>query len=175
MNDPQDIPKTGGRYVWVLSYDGPVEDLNTDLISSASFAEALGLWTPPATEAVEWFDLAAMKDYGFARYLGEASGFDIGEDAARLDALTGVVVMLYSTGLNDKDTRLSPEPPFALIGRYGMPIDLPPVVGIETESAKGQLAQGKPPKSAARISGMVATVVLIFLALFVAAFVWIGG
>ncbi|PTQ73478.1 hypothetical protein [Celeribacter persicus] len=175
MNDPQDIPKTGGRFVWILSYDGPVKDLNADLISSAGFAEALGLWTPPDTDAVEWFDLAAMKDYGFARYLGEASGFDIGQDADKLDALTGVVMMLYSTGLDEKDTRLSPELPFSLIGRYGMPVELPPVVGIDTDSARGQLPQGKPPKSAARMSGMVATVVLIFLALFVAVFVWIGG
>ncbi|SFJ82956.1 hypothetical protein [Celeribacter neptunius] len=175
MSNPHDIPQSGQRLVWVLSYDGPVEDLNAELISSTGFAEALGLWVPPASEAVEWFDLAAMTDYGFARYLEEASGFDIGDDAEKLDALEGVVVMLYSTGLNAKETRLAPEPPFALIGRYGMPLDLSPIEKIESDSAAGLLPQGKPPKSPARISGMVATLVLVFLAAFVALFVWIGG
>lgn len=34
---------------------------------------------------------------------------------------------------------------------------------------------GKPPKSDARISGMVAAAVLVFLALFVVTFVWMGS
>lgn len=175
MSDPRDIPSDGGRYVWVLTYDGPVEDLNTALISSDTFSDALGLQVPPEAEGVEWFDLAAMKDYGFARYLSEASGFDIGEDAAKLDALTGPVVMIYSTGLNAKDQRLSPEQPFSLIGRYETPLSTEAFEPLTSTSAEGLLMQGKPPKSPARISGMVATFVLVFLALFVTLFVWISG
>lgn len=177
MSNILDIPQSelqfGQKLVWAFSYEGPIDAL--EALSPEELAEALGLWATPDMDHVERFDLDSMRDYGFARYLSEASGFEIGEDASRLDALTGPVLLIHAKALNEKDTRFAPEPPFALIGRYGTGLDIPPVIGIESDSAKGQLPQGKPPKSSARISGMVATFVLIFLAIFVAVFVWIGG
>lgn len=173
MSDPLDIPHSGQRLVWVFDFDGPLAEL--EAMAPEDLAEALGLWAAPDPTAVERFELETMADYGFARYLSEANGVAIGDQTEALDARTGPVLLLFSNGLNEKDSRFAPEPPFSLIGRYGMPLDLPSVIGIDTESADGLLPQGKPPKSAARMSGMVATVVLIFLAIFVAAFVWVGG
>lgn len=172
MTDPLDIPQSG-RHVWVFSYDGPSDALNA--LSAEELSEALGLWGAPDMSGVERFDISTLTNYGFSRYLSEASGFDLGEDSRELNALTGPVLLLYSSALNEQDSRLSPEPPFALVGRYGTPIELPPITGIETASADGVLPQGAPPTSQARMSGMVATIVLVFLAIFVAAFVWIGG
>ncbi|MEG3661794.1 hypothetical protein [Celeribacter halophilus] len=173
MSDPLDIPHMGRKLVWVLSFDGTLDEL--EALTPEAIAEALGLWAAPDMAHVERFDMATMRDYGFARYLSEAGGFDIGDAAPLLDALTGPVLLIHAKALNDEDTRFSPEPPFQLIARFGTAHDIPPVIGIDSESAKGQLPQGKPPKSPARMSGMVATVVLVFLAFFVAAFVWIGG
>lgn len=173
MTNPSIIPHQGARLIWVFAFDGPLAEL--EAMSPEALAEALGLWAAPDPAAVERFDLTSLADYGFARYLSEASGVAIGDDAARLDALTGVVLLIHSKGLNDQERKFAPEPPFALIGRYGTPPDLTPQIDIDTGSAKGVLPQGKPPKTPARISGMVATVVLIFLAFFVAAFVWVGG
>lgn len=173
MNDAYNIPHSGARLVWVFDYDGHADTL--DKVEPQAFAEALGLSTPPIEESIEWFDVDTLETYGLSRYLSEANGFDVGADAEKLDALSSGVVLIFSDGIAPEDTGFSPEAPFQLIGRYGMPIDLPPIVGIESDSAKGQLPQGKPPKSSARISGMVATFVLIFLAIFVAIFVWIGG
>lgn len=173
MSDPLDIPHMGRKLVWVLSFDGTLDEL--EALTPEAIAEALGLWAAPDMAHVERFDMETMRDYGFARYLFEAGGFDIGNAAPRLDALTGPVLLIHAKALNDEDTRFSPEPPFQLIARFGTSHDIPPVIGIDSESAKGQLPQGKPPKSPARMSGMVATVVLVFLAFFVAAFVWIGG
>ncbi|WP_460275063.1 hypothetical protein [Celeribacter sp. ULVN23_4] len=175
MSDPRDIPSDGGRYAWVLSYDGTVEDLNATLSSPETYKDAFGLLEAPEEGAIEWFDLAAMKEYGFARYLSEASEFDIAKDTQKLDALSSTVVLIYSTGLHEKDKQLSPKPPFEVIGRYETPLTTRPFEPLTSKSAEGLLMQGKPPKSPARISGMVATFVLVFLALFVTLFVWISG
>ncbi|AJE48996.1 hypothetical protein [Celeribacter indicus] len=173
MTDAHDIPQSGARLVWVFSYDGTIDGL--EALSPEALAEALGLQAAPEESAVEWFDVSTLNDYGFSRYLSEASGMEIRDEAAKLDALDGPVLLVFSTGLNEKDTTFAPKPPFRLVGRYGTPVELPPHTGLESMSAEGQLPQGAPPASNARISGMVATVVLIFLAIFVVAFVWIGG
>jgi hypothetical protein len=54
-------------------------------------------------------------------------------------------------------------------------MDIAPMTDLESDSAQGQLPEGRPPMSPARISGMVATAVLLFLAVFVVLFVWIAS
>ena len=173
MSDPRDIPTDDARRVWVFAYDGTAEEM--DALSPETLAEGLGVWAAPDTDAMEHFDLSTLTEYGFARYLSEANGMELGEDAEMLGTLTGPVLLVFSQGLNEKERRFDPEPPFRLIGRYGVPADLTLSPDLSSESALGQLPAGKPPASSARISGMVATLVLIFLALFVVAFVWVGG
>nr|WP_321511876.1 hypothetical protein [uncultured Celeribacter sp.] len=185
MSDPLEITGTTRRSVWVFALPGltmaeatalnqPRYDEDGDL-SDWPLAAALGVHPAPDADFIEVFDPTALDGYGFARYLSEANGMDIGEDAARLDAITDPVVLVFSQALENGQSHFAPSAPLHFAGRYSLPYELPPVIGIDTDSAKGQLPQGKPPKSQARISGMVATVVLIFLAIFVAAFVWVGG
>ncbi len=172
MSDPFEIPGGETRRVWVFAFDGPLDEL--DALTPAALAEALGLWSAPKVEAMERFDLSHLEDYGFARYLSEANGMALGNDTAMLNALTGPVLVVFSQGLAEAERRFDPDAPFRLIGRYGLTTDLTLPEDITSESALGQLPEGKAPMSSARMSGMVATVVLLFLAVFVAAFVWVG-
>lgn len=49
------------------------------------------------------------------------------------------------------------------------------VLGACKHTPYGQKMNDKPPKSDARIGGMVAAVVLVLLAVFVVMFVWLGS
>jgi hypothetical protein len=46
---------------------------------------------------------------------------------------------------------------------------------LDTDAAKAMLPQPKPPKSDARMSGMVATAALLVMFLLVAIMIWIAG
>lgn len=167
------IPHRGAREAWAFEFGGPFEELAN--LSAETIADALGLWGPVAEAHMDRLDMDAMSDIGFATYLSGPCGFKIDpSDTERLDAIRMPVLMVYADGLGESERLFAPEPPFAFIGKFTDPATLPTFTSVESESAKGQLPQGKPPMSNARISGMVATVVLIFLALFVALFVWIA-
>ncbi|MEO5621317.1 MAG: hypothetical protein ABIQ85_10385, partial [Cypionkella sp.] len=62
-----------------------------------------------------------------------------------------------------------------LIGLYRE--DTPQIVfePLPDAAATGEVPQGKPVWSNARIGGMVATAVLIFLAIFTVLFIWMAG
>ena len=184
MSDALNIPSQPHGIVWLFRVDLPARDIDTftqetylsDDNIDWPLADALGI--SPDHDFIEVFDVADLKDYGFARYLSEANGFDdsdLSDDADMLDALTGHVLLVFSQSLPRAGGRFTPKPPLEFIARYERKPDIPSFDDVESESAAGMLPQGKPPKSDARMSGMVATVVLIFLALFVAAFVWVGG
>lgn len=174
MSEAAIIPEGHQRMVWVFAVDMPAEAL--DAMEPAELADALGLWTAPDPAHVERFDAATIAEYGLAKYVSDANGMDVpADEAQRLDALEGSLCLIYSKALATSDTKFAPEPPFTLIGRYGTAPEVHSMQRLKSAGAEGMLPQGKPPKSDARIGGMVATVVLIFLAIFVAAFVWVAG
>ena len=173
MSDAYDIPEGHERLVWVFAADAPVSEIEP--LVGAGLGEVLGLWHEPDPAHVECVDASTLNAYGVARYVSEANGLDVGEDGAMLDALSGTICLVFSKALGPQAARFAPEAPFRLVGRYGAPVTIPSMDRLKSDSAKGLLAQGKPPASPARISGMVATFVLLFLAVFVAAFVWIAG
>ncbi|WP_417259757.1 hypothetical protein [Celeribacter sp.] len=182
MTDPLTIPDSDHRYVWVFSVDLPEDELaafgheehTNEGDVQWPLGDALGLSSYPDQDFVELFDLSTLQEYGFSRYLSEANGMDIGEDAAKLDALHGGVALVFSQALSGQE-RFAPKAPLSFVGRYALPVDLPTHEKLTSTSAEGLLPQGKPVKSDARIGGMVATFVLIFLAVFVTLFVWISG
>ncbi|GAA3861477.1 hypothetical protein [Celeribacter arenosi] len=173
MSDAYDIPEGHERLVWVFAVDAPVAEIEP--LVGAGLGEVLGLWREPDPAHVECVDASTLNNYGVARYVAEANGMDVGDDAPMLDALSGTICLVFSKALGQDAARFAPEPPFRLVGRYGAPVTIPSMDTLRSESAQGLLPQGKPPASPARISGMVATFVLLFLAVFVAVFVWIAG
>jgi len=132
------------------------------------------------TAHAELFPVSDLDEVGLAGYLSEGHGIDqtaLAPDLPKLAALSGWVAVLPSTGLATAGT-LPLAPEVTLIATYSEPqTDWTPVA-LETDSAAPHSAPNAPvkkPMSDARIGGMVATAVLLFLAVFVIIFVWIGG
>jgi hypothetical protein len=167
--------RTHEKVVWVLAIDMP-----------ASACEALKANTPALTAAlgiahiddahIEIFDVETIRDYGFAKYLTEAHGMNatqVDPETAMLAAIEGHVLLVFSDALDGQT--LAPNAPLRFIGRYSAAPAVSPVQKIETDAAKGLLAQPKPPKSDARMSGMVATAALAVMFLIVGMMIWIAG
>ncbi|MEM6277389.1 MAG: hypothetical protein AAF714_10615 [Pseudomonadota bacterium] len=126
---------------------------------------------------IEVFPLKNLEGLGLAGYLVEGHGAvepDVARDQAKLGALGGWVMIVMSKaftgpGRIDADARLT------LIGAYRQEgIDYSPVK-VTSDAAEPYTGKQRKPMSDARISGMVATAVLLFLAVFVVIFVLLAG
>lgn len=133
------------------------------------------------TDQIEVFAAQEIAPLGLTAYLVEGHGIDesdLAEDAARLDALSGTLVVVPARALGPPLAELSFDKglTYVLRVREAEAVVTAPKP-IMTDSAKGNLSGGavKPPKSDARIGGMVAMAVLVFLAVFVFLFVWSAG
>ena len=174
MTDALTIPPGSDRCVWVFAIDLPEA-------AAASFAKgpletALGTDTLDR-DHVELVDADTFTEYGFSRYLAEGQGMadaSLAPDIAKLDALRGPVLLVFRPALGQG--RLAPQPPLRLIGRYDE-IPSPARLGMGGYDAASDTIPVAPKKrpSDAAMSGRVATVVLILLAIFVALFVWGAG
>lgn len=177
MTDDFTIPeRDDARVIWVFHAD-------LDKTAFARFtkhadpwpvAEALGLpgLAPAATET---FDAEDISEYGLDRYLTEAHGMDPGSvlpDAARLVALRGPLVLLFSRELPKGTERIDPRPPLAFIGRYEAKYHLgAPASHPASESTRGHIAGPPGPTSAppglrrAVVITMAALAVLVLMVL----------
>lgn len=97
---------------------------------------------------VEIFDLADLSGVGLAGYLSDGLGLPeatLTADRARLDALTGPVLILLSKALHGRAGNLAPDPRLTLIGTY---VEVRPAVHFEplpTAAAQGTLTPDLPP------------------------------
>lgn len=182
MTADLDISTAPYRSVWIFALDLPESDIDDfahetieDDAHNWPLGTALGIEPFPDHDFVEVLDLEALRAYGFSNYLTEGNGLDIGDDAEMLDALTGHVLLVFSQGVEKGQTAFVPQAPLTFVSRYSQSQQMPALEPLTSEAAEGQIPQGKAPKSDARIGGMVATYVLIFLFVFVALFVWMAG
>ncbi len=167
----------GERHVLrVFALDMPAPQAAALVGDSDTLARLLGL--PAVNPAgVEVIDLADLAGVGLVRYLTEGDGIAeaaLAADAAALTALQGWVLILRSQAVATPTT-LQPAPTLRLIGRYAeeeLPLAFEP---LPSAAAVGLIPQGKPPMSDARIGGMVATVVLVLMAIFTTLFVYLAG
>ncbi|MEM8591676.1 MAG: hypothetical protein AAGF13_04030 [Pseudomonadota bacterium] len=129
-------------------------------------------------DSIEVFPLKNLEGVGLPDYLLEghdAVAEDVQRDKAKLGALGGWVMIVHSKAFQGKEHELTPDPRLTLIGLYRQEgIDWTPVP-VTTETAEPYSGKQRKPMSDARISGMVATAVLVFLALFVILFVVLAG
>ncbi|WP_103257840.1 hypothetical protein [Tabrizicola aquatica] len=115
---------------------------------------------------VELFDVADLSDIGLTGYLTEGLGVPdatLAADRARLEAMTGPVLILLSKALHGRAVTLSPDPRLALIGTYAE--ERPPVhfEPLPSPSAQGTLNPNPPaPATSTRMQGVF---VLLTLAL----------
>jgi hypothetical protein len=120
-------------------------------------------------------DIAAI---GLAAYLIEGNAVaeaQIAADADMLDAYQGYILAIRSQAFGGQTATLTPAPQLRLIGTYTedtSPIRFEP---LPSQAAKGVLVGGRAPMSDARIGGMIATFVLVFLAVLTTLMTWIAG
>ena len=97
---------------------------------------------------VELFDLADLSGLGLAGYLAEGLGVPesaLAADRARLEAVTGPVLILLSRALHGRAGTLTLDPRLTLIGTYAE--ERPPVhfEPLPTATAEGTLNPVLPP------------------------------
>jgi hypothetical protein len=166
------------KILWVFAIELAEDAIATfkdDTTPISPLVAALGL-SHIDTDFIEIFDADTIRDYGFAKYLTEANGMDpaqVNPETAMLAAITGHVLLVFSDALDGQT--LMPTAPLRFVGRYKATQSVHPLQKIDTDAAKGVLPQPKPPKSDARMSGMVATAALLVMFLIVAMMIWIAG
>ncbi|MCB1329074.1 MAG: hypothetical protein KDK28_06325 [Maritimibacter sp.] len=156
MTDDLTLPgHDGARTIWVFTADLDPAAFKAFARPGETWplAEALGLaGLSPAS--VETFLTSDLEDYGLERYLTEAHGMDpasVAPDAARLAALDGPVVLLFSRDLPEGADRIDPDLPLAFIGRYAAPYSLAPAAPhLPSDSTRGHLAGPAGPVSDSR-------------------------
>jgi hypothetical protein len=145
----------------------------------APINQALGV-TYLDSDFVELFPLSNLEGVGLAGYLTEGLGVakeDVAPNASRLNGMTGHVLFVLSQAFGGFETTLTPTAPLKWIGTYteeGASVKFEP---LPSEGAKGMQGapDSKPPKSDARVGGMIAMYALIAMFVFVGLIIWVGG
>ncbi len=145
----------------------------------APITRALGV-TNLDSDFIELFPLSNLEGVGLAGYLTDGLGVskaDVAPHASRLNGMTGQVLIVLSSAFGGIETTITPTAPLKWIGTYteeGASMQFEPLV---SEAAAGTLDKpaGKPPKSDARVGGMIATYALIAMFAFVGLLIWVGG
>ena len=165
--------------VWVFSVDiGPAEiDPLLECNGTSPLQEALGADTLDS-EHVEVFPVSDLEGVGLSGYLSEGHGIpedQLADMRARLDAQTGVVMVLTSRALGGTEQTLTPRAPLRLLASFSeerRPVSFEPLPSGET---RAETRGGKPAPSEAALMGRVATVVLLVLFALVAVMIWIAA
>lgn len=175
------IPPHERHTLRVFGFDITAPDLarlrNADILldqpSADTIAPLFGLPTLNP-DHVELFHTEDIDAIGLTAYLIEGNAVaeaQIAADRAKLDAHQGGIITLRAAAIPGPLT-LTLDPRVTLLGTYTE--QTPPVRFEPLPGGTGTLT-GKAPMSNARISGMVATVVLIFMFALVAIFIWMAG
>lgn len=128
---------------------------------------------PTYVDIVRISDLGEMK---LTDYIAE--GYDMradAVDAATVNAITGFAILVLSRATNGQAATLTLGVGMQHVTTYSPTARITPPEKLPDASAQGNLAPMKPPKSNARIGGMVATYALIFMFALVCLMIWVGG
>ena len=182
MSTPLTIParERGVVRVFALSMTDPEAralSQNPDAI-----AQALGTDGLLDMNHVELFPITDLEGVGLAGYLNEGAGVPadaLARDRGKLDKLGGWVLVLFSLAFEDRATTLHPASNLTLIGTYGETrTDYSADDTLTSDAAKPNTAPPETVKkrpSDAAMSGRVATLVLILLAIFTYVFIRMAG
>lgn len=117
------IPKGERGQIRLFAVNRPVEVMARDLKTadkSAVIGDLLGF--TPADDTAEIFPISDLTGVGLPRYLTDGytvTDAQITRDRARLDALDGYVLLLFSSAFDGAETTLTIGPDLTLIGTYG--------------------------------------------------------
>jgi hypothetical protein len=129
----------------------------------------------------DFVDIVRITDLGgmaLSAYIAE--GYDMAPDLvdkAAVDAITGFAVLVLSRATGEVETTLIPAGGLRHVTTYSPVAKITPPEPLPDASAKGILEPRttKPPKSDARMSGMVATYALLAMFALVGLMIWVGG
>jgi hypothetical protein len=162
--------------VFALSMD----EAEARALSNDATAQAKALGQSDLNIAfVEVFALSDLDELGLAGYLIEGNGIDpasLEADRAKLKALSGWVLIAYSSAFPDAGTKLTPSAELTHIGTYAEPgVDWSATEKLVSKAATGTTAPARKKPSDAAMSGRVATLVLLVLFALVAVMVWVAS
>lgn len=132
------------------------------------------------SDFVELFPLSNLDGVGLAGYLTDGLGVaaeDVKPNASRLNAMSGQVLIVLSQAFGGFETTITPTAPLKWIGTYteeGASVKFEPLPSKGAEGAPGT-PNGKPPKSDARVGGMIAMYALIAMFAFIGLLIWVAG
>lgn len=178
MTDPLQVTphERGIVRVFALSLSAKeAEDLRDNATAQAAL---LGVPTLD-TRFTEVFPVADTAEIGLAGYLIDGNGIDpasIAPDRARLAALDGWVLLVYSSAFDGTAQTLSPARALTLIGTYAEPgTDWSDGQTLRSDSAKSQGGSTRKKPSDAAMSGRVAMAALLVITLLTILMVWIAA
>lgn len=125
----------------------------------------------------------ALHELGLAQFLMMGHGIandDIAPHSQILNGLTGPFAIIRSGAFGPESITLRADGEAKLVATFAEERAAPPpLTPLTSDSTDGAMPPAqptsKPPKSDARIGGMVATVALILMGLLVWLMIWIGG
>ena len=176
MSERFEIKQNEHGMVRLFVVDLPEEAIEG--FAEGGLTEALGV-ARLDPEGVELFALENLQGVGLAGYMVDGLGIaeaDVTPDKARLDALTGHLLVLRSRAFGGQSATLTPRAPLRWIGTYpeeNAPVKFEP---LPSEAAKGQVVpEGKPRPSDAAMSGRVAMIALLVIFALTALMIWIAA
>ena len=149
---------------------------------TATLTSALGVEDISA-DGVEVFARDSLGNLSLSNFLIEGNDVIaevVEPDRAKLDALEGHIMLVYSSAFKGRKRELLPQPELTLIGTYPQHgTDTTSKVDLDTPSALPQDVEPEPPAkkrpSDAAMSGRIAMLALLVAFGVVAMMLWIGG
>ncbi|SLN53719.1 hypothetical protein [Pseudooctadecabacter jejudonensis] len=128
------------------------------------------------------FDSAILDDLGLAGLLMDGHGIpkaEVEPMRAQLEAVTGHVLILHSRAVNGTDQTLTPKPPLRWIGTFATeraPVSFDTLPNPDPSATLEDPPQTKKKQpSDAAMSGRIATLALLVMALLVGLMIWVAG
>lgn len=172
------IHALSGKHVVVLALNRPEADLRKtrdEAARAALVADLLGREDAKLTH-VDLIAVADLDEIGLAGFLLDGPGVPADEltrHKARLDALTGYVLVLYP-GVFDTDTELTLGADLTLIAVLNQEPTNWEAAQSLTSAAATELTPGKKKPSDAAMSGRIAMIALLVIALLTWLMIWIA-
>jgi hypothetical protein len=165
-----EIPNGEIGQIRLFAVNRPIDKLARDLrdgSKEALIADLLGRSVPEGS--AELFPVSDLTGVGLARYLNDGYAVppdQISRDRARLDALDGYVLLLFSSAFEGQETTLKLGPDLTMIGTYGETQPDMSVIPLEAESAQpytgaADMTPKSPPEGGA--GGMMVLLAVIVL------------
>ena len=176
MSDTFQVTQGERGLVRLFAVDLPRNEV--DDLREADLARALGIETVDVDQ-IDLFSTDDLKGLGLVAYMIEGLGIaetELAGDRARLEALTGVILVVRSAAFKGQYTVLTAQAPLRWIGTYAeesSPVQFEP---LPAGGAKGEVTpKAKKPPSDAAMSGRVAMLALLVIFALTALIVWVAA